>query len=75
MALVGGLVFIAEDAQGRVEEGILISKDKRIKGVEVAALGGVDKSWFIHGLLCFVVRFAILNSSSRSILTDCRLTD
>ena len=48
---IGGEIVIAEDAQGGVEERVLIMQDERIEGIEVAALGGLDEGGFVHCIL------------------------
>ncbi len=64
---IGGEIVIAKDAQGGVEERILIMQDERIESIEVAALRGLDEGGFVHCFF-FVSRFAILNSGSQLIL-------
>lgn len=44
-------VFVAEDAQGCVEDGILIMQDERIERIEIAFLRGLDESGFVHGFI------------------------
>lgn len=48
MRRVGGLVFVAEDAEGGVEHAVLIMQDERVEGVEVAALRVGDEGLFVH---------------------------
>ena len=50
---IGGEIVIAEDAQGGVEERILIMQDERIEGIEVAALCGLDEGGFVHEILLY----------------------
>ena len=48
---IGGEIVIAEDAQGGIEERILIMQDQRVEGIEVAALCGLDERRFVHYVL------------------------
>ena len=51
---IGGEIVIAEDAQGGVEERILIMQDERIEGIEVAALRGLDEGGFVHNIMLYL---------------------
>jgi hypothetical protein len=56
------LVFVAEDAQCRVEDRILIMQDERVERVEVALLRGLDECGFVHGcILPLYLKRIILN--------------
>ncbi len=52
---IGGEIVIAEDAQGGVEERILIMQDERVEGIEVAALRGLDEGGFVHRIMLYSI--------------------
>ena len=67
---VGGEIVIAEDAQGGVEECILIMQDERVEGIEVAALCGLDESRFVHCILSADLLYSIYSNRLRLTLIN-----
>ena len=55
LSRIGSEIVIAEDAQGGVEERVLIMQDERIEGIKIAALRGLDEGGFVHVIMLYSI--------------------